>query len=223
MLKTNIICISINGQVRDTGADVQKCQHQRNFSSAEPLSQNPSETDSSVPILQVGRVRWGMVCLNRGWISKWAVEVDPRSGASPLGGWDSVPLHRGNPQRWTSPVMGIISSLPRRQSFPPPLSSNSSLQVRLENWYLSVLSPQLLQDARAILTIWIWVMVSVAPWNFINDCRSLPCSCAVSLVSSLGKLRQMNRGVILTQMYPYFCTFLWEKLNHIESCFCRLS
>lgn len=132
-------------------------------------------------------------------------------------------LHKGE-QRERLPVMGIPGD---NNSMHP--SSSSSLQVRLENWHLPAVNPQSSCSEPSDNLVLGYGNCGILEFHKcyfgepLIDCRRLPCSCAASLVSSLGKLRQMNSRVILTQMYPYFCIFLQEKLNQIESCFCRLS
>lgn len=55
LLETNIVCISTNGQVKDT--DAEKSQRKKSVSVTYPPSQNLSETQYPVPILQTSRLR----------------------------------------------------------------------------------------------------------------------------------------------------------------------
>lgn len=89
----------------------------------------------SVPILQVGRLRWGMAGLDWGSVNEQPLEVGTLDAVdAELGVWDTPPLHKGEQRERERDITsdGVF----RRQPFLLHPSSSSSLQVRLENWYL---------------------------------------------------------------------------------------
>lgn len=136
------------------------------------LPQKPIRNTCSVPILQVGRLRWGMVGPDWGSVSEQPLEENALNAVdAELGAWDSTSAQgrtererERHQQGWGFQETTIPSAAIKQQ-----LTTGQAGKM-----VPAIVSSQLCQAAQSFLTICFWAMVIVAPWNFINDILESP-------------------------------------------------
>lgn len=124
------------------------------------LPQKPIRSTYSVPILQVGKLKWGMFCLHWGSVSEQPLEVDAQ-----LGECDTPPLHkgekreRGRHHQWWGFQEPTVPSVSIKQQLTPG-KAGKLVPASSEPTAMSSCS-----DPSHNLVLGYGI---IAPWNFIN-------------------------------------------------------